>query len=69
MTSEQIFAIRDLDYLYKLWHSKIPDNERIDVATMIGRIEAHRAEKAKESFNPNEQPIIKNNNYNEILER
>lgn len=69
MTTEQIFNIRDLRYLYELWGSNIPDNEKIDVASMIDRIETFKRQKAKEAFNINEVQIIKNNNYNDIIER
>ena len=69
MTSEQIFAIRDLRYLYELWNSNTPDSEKIDVASMIDRIEAFKRQKAKEAFDINEVPIIKNNNYKDIIER
>lgn len=69
MTSEQIFAIRDLRYLYELWNSNIPDSEKIDVASIIDRIEAFKRQKIKEAFDINEVPVIKNNNYKDIIER
>ena len=69
MTSEQIFAIRDLRYLYELWNSNIPDSEKIDVASIIDRIEAFNRQRAKEAFDINEVPVIKNNNYKDIIER
>ena len=69
MTSEQIFAIRDLRYLYELWSSNIPDSEKIDCASMIDRIEAFKRQRAKEAFDINEVPVIKNNNYKDIIER
>ncbi len=68
MTTEQIFAIRDLSYLYKLWNDKtITDAERIDVASMIDRFEKWNLEKAKAAYNVNEHPIIKNEKYNDII--
>ena len=69
MTSEQIFAIRNLNCLYDLWASDILDNERIDVATMIDRIETHNREKKKAEFDEHEKPIIINTNYKDIIER
>lgn len=68
MTSEQIFAIRDLRYLYELWSSNIPDSEKIDVASIIDRIEAFKRQKIKEAFDINEVPVIRNEKYKGILE-
>lgn len=68
MTTEQIFDCRDLNFLYLMWlNPNTPDNERIDVATMIDSIESFKRQKAKESFNINEVPLIKNDNYKDIL--
>ena len=67
MTSEQIFAIRDLSYLYKLWSSSITDSEKIDVASMIDRIEAFNKQKEKENYNINDSPVIKNEKYKDII--
>ena len=67
MTSEQIFAIRDLRYLYELWSSNISDSEKIDVASMIDRIEAFNRAKAKEAYNENEVKDIINEKYKGIL--
>jgi len=67
MTSEQIFAIRDLRYLYKLWHSIINDSEKIDVASMIDRIEAFNKQNEKENYNINDSPVIKNEKYKDII--
>lgn len=70
MTSDEIFEIRDLDYLYRLWNDKtISDPERIDVATMIDRIEKHNQQIENENFDIADRPIIKNNKYNDIIER
>jgi hypothetical protein len=68
MTTEQIFAIRDLSYLYKLWNDKtITDAERIDVASMIDRFEKWNLEKAKAAYNVNEVKDIINEKYESIL--
>lgn len=68
MTSEQIFAIRDLNYLYRLWNSKtITDAERIDVASMIDRIETHNRQKEKADYDVNEVKNIVNEKYKSIL--
>ena len=68
MTTEQIFAIRDLSYLYKLWNDKtITDAERIDVASMIDRIEAFNKQNEKENYNINDSPVIKNEKYKDII--
>ena len=67
MTSEQIFAIRDLRYLYELWNSSIPDSEKIDVASIIDRIEAFNKAKAKAAYNENEVKDIINEKYKGIL--
>ena len=67
MTSEQIFAIRDLSVLYKMWSSYIPDSEKIDVASMIDRIEAYNRAKAKANYNQNEVKDIINVKYKGIL--
>ena len=70
MTSDEIFEIRDLNYLYRLWNDKtISEPERIDVASMIDRIEKHNAEIESAEFNENERPIIRNDNFNDIIER
>lgn len=70
MTTEQIFNCRDLDFLYSMWlNPKTPDNEKIDCASIIDRIEAFKRQKAKEAFDINQVPIIKNNNYKDIIER
>ena len=70
MTSDEIFEIRDLNYLYRLWNDKtISEPERIDIASMIDRIEKHNAELESAKFNENERPIIKNNDYLDIIER
>lgn len=70
MTTEQIFDCRDLDFLYSMWlNQKTPDNEKIDVASMIDRIEAFKRKKANEAFDINEIPLIRNDNYNDIIER
>lgn len=68
MTSEQILTTTDLNYLYSLWNdSQTPDDVRMDCATQIDRVEKYRKEKAKDAYNENEQPIIKNEKYGNII--
>jgi len=70
MNSDEIFEIRDLNYLYRLWNDKtISEPERMDVATMIDRIEKHNQQIENDNFDISERPVIKNLNYLDIINR